>query len=182
MLKTLNGVFNDSISRYNIKVISVYLLWKVFHRFVVNSSGSMHVFWLHVVQLIGTFYAKVVAAVLRFLGEQVIQKGIGFQFYPSLRIVYVEEHCLALPAMLIFGSAIILYGCNGKAKLWFVLMGFCAIILLNILRLVFVGLSFQYFTNFYFSLNHSFIYVAITYTLIFLMIAYWMQKSKGWVS
>ena len=169
----------DSTWIYIVKLISAYFLWKILHYFLSTPTSSIHTYWRGIVHLVGGFYARVVAIFLRLLGEDITQSGIGFQFHPSLKIVYVEEHCLAFPAMIIFSAAIVLYEGNWKDKLWFVPMGLFAIVLINILRLIFIGLSFEHFSDFYFSINHSLIYVVITYALIFLMITWWIKRENG---
>lgn len=168
----------DTTWLYIIKLVGVYLLWKLFHHFLLSPSFVFYSSWETIVQVVGTWYAAATAVLLRLMGENVTQAGIGFQFHPSTKIVYVAEHCLAFPAMIVFSAAILFYQGSWKDKLWFIPMGLLAIIVINIFRLVFLGLTFEYFGNDFYQINHSYIYVFVTYSLIFLMIAWWMSRSS----
>lgn len=161
---------------FTVKLVAVYFIWKTVHHFLLETDFLLHPLWVNLVEKTGSLYAFSSAFILRLLNENVTQAGIGFQFHPSLKIVYVEEHCLAFPAMLIFSSAILFYEGNWREKLWFIPIGLLAIILINLVRLVALGLAFEYLGRFFFSINHSYVYVVITYSLILFMIIWWMDR------
>lgn len=168
--------FQDSTWLYSLSLVVVYLLWKVLHHYLRLPSFPLYAPWKTLVQVVGTWYAAAATPLLCMLGEQVTHVGITFQFHPSLRSVLVEEHCLAFPGMFIFTWAILLYKGAWKNKLWFIPLGLLGIVCINIIRLVFLGLTFEHFGALFFSINHSLIYVVVTYSLIFLMIYWWMEK------
>jgi exosortase/archaeosortase family protein len=172
-----NRIKNDTGLLFIFKLVGIYFFWKVLHHFLLLPSFVFHAAWVSMVKVVGTGYAYFTVILLRLLGENITQIGVGFQFHPSTKIVYVEEHCLGFPAMLIFSAAILLYSKGfWKEKLWFIPLGLLGIIFINIARLVFLGLAFENFSSFFFSINHSYVYVAVTYGLIFSMIYWWMKK------
>lgn len=159
-----------------LSLISVYLLWKLLHYYFTQSTGLIHHYWLSLVFKMGAFYAAITSFVLNIFDEPTIYRGITVFYLSTGRSIRVEDHCLAIPAMVIFTGSIMLFSGNWKNKLWFVPLGLFFIFIINLLRLVFVCVAFQHMSAVYYNIHHTLIYVIATYTVIFLMIAWWMKR------
>lgn len=159
-----------------VEIITVYLLWKLAHHFLVIPGSAMNGIWLHCIEVIGSFYAHITSAVLNVFGEQTIHNGIRIIYTNSGKNILVEDHCLAIPAIVVFVGSILLFTGSWKNKLWFLPLGVFGVFLINTVRLVFLSYTFEHFSTAFFDINHSFVYLVVTYTLIMLMIAWWMKR------
>jgi exosortase/archaeosortase family protein len=172
----LNNWRKDNANLFVINILLVYALWKAFAYYVKNSTGAIHVAWIKFIVFLGSVYAWATSLVLNAFGEDTVHNGIAI-FYPVLyRKITVEDHCLAIPATVIFTGTILLFTGSRKNKLWFIPMGILLIAMINVIRLVFLSYIFAHFSKEFFDINHSLIYVVLTYSLIFLMIVWWMRK------
>lgn len=103
--------------------------------------------------------------------------GININLLASNKQIWVEEHCLAIPAMVVFTGTVLAFKGSPKDKAWFIPVGLVGIIVINIIRLIFVSLAWVYLTPYFFNLHHSLIYAVITYGFIFLMLRWWMKRQ-----
>ena len=172
----LNSWRKDRANLFVLNIFVVYALWKAFAYYVKNSTGQVHTAWLNFIIYLGSAYAAATSFVLNVFGENTVHNGIAV-FYPVLyRRITVEDHCLAIPATVIFTGTILLFRGSWKNKLWFVPMGILFIAIINMLRLVSLCYIFAHYSQKFFDINHSLIYVVLTYSLIFLLIVWWMKK------
>jgi exosortase/archaeosortase family protein len=176
LASTKNKWIKDPANLFVLNMVVVYAAWKLFSFYVKCSDGYVHVAWIKFIIFLGTGYATVTSFILNILGERTMHSGIQILYPVQNRAIRVEDHCLAIPAMVIFVGTITLFRGNWKDKLWFIPMGIFFIAIINILRLIFVCETFVYFTRRFFEINHSVIYVVITYALIFILIIWWMKK------
>jgi len=158
-----------------VQMVLVYGSWKFLYYFIENSQGKFQEAWFSLVHHLSIFYANIAVGVLRFMGEVVRRDGIGIHFYQLSRVVDVEEHCLAIPAMYIFVFSITLFSGSWKNKLWFIPLGLLGIAFINVMRLVPLAFVFAHLPDQYFIFHHSFLFVAITYGLILAMVRIWMK-------
>jgi exosortase/archaeosortase family protein len=175
-INKLKSILNDRANLFVIKVVGVYAVWKLFHYYIQHSSGIPQQIWLTVIEKMGGFYAVITSAVLNIFGEETIRQGIKIVYIHSQNNIRVEDHCLAIPAMVIFTFSIALFNGTWKNKLWFIPLGLLGIFIINVIRLVSLSYIFEHFTRKFYDINHSLIYVVITYALVFLMIMWWMKK------
>ena len=161
-------------SRFVIILFSIYAIWKILLHFLLH--GIWKAEWKHITDAIGTAYAAASNQILHIMGENTTYYGNLVVFLDSTKTMGVEEHCDGIPAMLLFAGSILLFSGSWKNKLWFVPMGLAVIITINLIRIVFTCYAWEHFSKFYFELNHSFIYVVITYGAILWMINIWMNK------
>ncbi len=119
--------------------------------------------WAQFTFSFGLFYAHVTSPILKFLGEPNFTSGIHFFFdRPGGRWdMAVTEHCLAIPAMVIFSAIILAFPGSFKNKLWFIPLGVFFIFLINIVRLVFLCLVFVHYPYNIYSFFHKYVYVLI---------------------
>jgi len=170
---------NDRATLFVLNMFVVYALWKLFAYYVKHSSGFIHESWGKIIISLGSIYATVTSFILNLFGERTVQTGISV-FYPTEnKIIRVEDHCLAIPATIIFVGTIVLFKGDWRTKLWFIPFGILLIIIINLTRLAFLCYTFAHFSRHFFDINHSVIYVIITYALVFMMIVWWMRKFSG---
>lgn len=172
----IKRVWHNKANSFVIKIVGVYALWKAFHYWATKPDSLLHVQWLTLIETLGTFYASMTSAALNLLNQNTTSKGIEVIYLISNRHIRVEDHCLAIPAMVVFTFSILLFDGQWKHKFWFIPLGWLGIFLINLTRLMFVCYAFENFSQQFYEINHSFIYVFITYGLIFAMIMWWMKK------
>jgi len=172
------GIKNPA-NLFVLNMLVVYLLWKAFSYYQKHTHGFVHIKWQKIIVFLGGVYAAITSFILNIFGEYTLHNGFEV-FYPTQnKIIRIEDHCLALPATVIFVGTILLFKGDWRNKLWFIPLGILLIVIINLVRLVFVCETFVYFTKEFFEINHSVIYVIITYALIFLLIVWWMKKFAG---
>lgn len=159
-----------------LKIVLVYVAWKVFHHFTTIEGTALYYEWQKLSVFMGTAYAKVTAALLS-AGMRTGAEGININLLDYNKQIWVQEHCLAIPAMVVFAGTVLLFKGSWKDKLWFLPLGIAGIVCINIARLMFVSLAFVHLSAYFFNLHHSFIYAAITYGFIFLMLMWWMRHN-----
>lgn len=165
----------DEANLFVIKILAVYAGWKIIHYFLLHTVVAGHL-WLKLIDRLGSFYAGMSSAILNLTGEETYHTGISVVYQYSGRSILAEEHCLAIPAIVVFIGSILFFTGSWKNKLWFIPMGVFAVIVINTIRFVFLCYTFEHFSLSFFEINHSLIYVVITYSLIMLLIIWWMQK------
>lgn len=160
-----------------LKIIGVYAGWKVLHHFLSLPGSPLYTGWQHVTAAVGHWYAVAASAVLSAGGLASVAEGININLLASNRQIYVQEHCLAIPAMVLFTGVVFCFAGGLATKLRFIALGLTGIVLINILRLVFVSIAWVYCSERFFEINHSYIYVFVTYSFIFAMLAYYIKKA-----
>ena len=160
-------------------IFGTYTVWKFFSFYVKNTSGLAHECWIRFIIALGSAYAFVTSNILNFFGEKTISKGITV-FYPlPNKSILVEDHCLAIPVTIIFVGSIMGFSGPWKHKIWFIFMGVSLIILINIIRLVLLCYTFVHCSAYFFNINHSIVYVVVTYSLVFLLILWWVKQFSS---
>jgi exosortase/archaeosortase family protein len=158
-----------------IKIVLVYVVWKVFHGFAAMAGTPLNLFWIDLVFKVGTIYATCASFFLTLIGMKAVGTGITINLLESHRQVLVQDHCLAIPAMVVFAGSVMIFKGSLREKTWFVLAGLIGIFFINVIRLIFVSYTWVYFSQVFFEFDHSLIYVVFTYGFIFFMIARWMD-------
>jgi exosortase/archaeosortase family protein len=166
----------QSANLFVVNIVVIYLLWKAFAYMVKHTNGWIHEIWLGIVCYLGEAYAAVTSFILNMFWENTVRLGISVFFPLFNKLIRVEDHCLAIPATVIFVGSILSFTGSWRNKIWFVPMGVLMIVIINIIRLVLLCYIFAHFSKSFYEINHSLVYVVITYTLIFLLIVWWMKK------
>lgn len=163
------------------KIILSYALWKVFHHYAKATGTPLAAWWEDVVFRLGTIYAAITVPLVRPFMDAVYSSGIDIHMTAGqvVRIVMVQDHCLAIPAMVIFTATVIFFRGRWQDKLWFIPLGLLGVAVINLSRLVFVCLTFLYASDVFFKINHSVVYVLLCYTFIFAMLAWWIRRNRS---
>ena len=95
-----------------LKVFFVYGCWKALHAYLWRTTESMYA-WQAQLEGYGGLYATLTCTILKLLGFPAYAVGTTINITP-LHSTWVAEHCLAIPAMFVFGFSMLLF--KGKAK------------------------------------------------------------------
>jgi exosortase/archaeosortase family protein len=166
---------NDSIL-IPAKIITIYIVWKIFHHFATIEGTSLNTYWLLFCEYLGSVYAFVTSKILMLIGQKAYSGGINI-YLENQKEIWVQDHCLAIPAKVIFIGSILSFHGRWNEKLLFICIGLTGIVLINIARLLFVCLAWIYFPFYFFEMNHSVIYVVLCYGFIFFMIRWWINRQ-----
>ncbi len=167
--------FKDKGNRFLLQMAAVYLSWKCIYYLIENDKRQLHTWWTQLIQKLGAAYAEVTLVILKFMGESAIRVGSEIQYPAMQRVIQVEEHCLAIPAMYIYTMCILVFRGQWKNKLWFIPLGLLGIACINIGRLVVLSFVFAHLPEEYFIFHHSFLFIVFTYSLVLLLIRIWMK-------
>ncbi len=89
--------------------------------------------------------------------------------------IYVADHCLGIPSMVVFTLFILFFRGKTTHKLWYIPLGILGVFSINVLRVVGLGLLQKSSSAFFWEFNHSYTFLILTYGLIFLMIKHWID-------
>jgi len=159
-----------------LSIFFIYAVWKAFFYCVHHGDSRAVEYWGRFINFLGAEYAVASSLILNVFGECTTYKGISVIYHNPARIIRVEEHCLAIPATVIFVGTIALFRGDWKNKLWFIPFGVLLIIAINLIRLVFLCYIFAHYTRNFFDINHSMVFVIITYSLVFSLFMLWITK------
>ncbi|MBI1193708.1 MAG: hypothetical protein GC205_11125 [Bacteroidetes bacterium] len=158
-----------------VKIVVIYGIWKIF-QFTVDHTPALLNIW----NTWTTWYSHVVSTAcnksLELFGYE-----MNYHYRQAVYIVgtegfYVLEHCLAIPATLIFGAFIAVYQGPIKHKLWYIPLGMVGVQLINLLRLFLLALLQKHAPARFFDFNHSITALVFQYGLVFLMVVFWMRR------
>ena len=161
-------------AEFIVKMAIVYACWRTFKYFGEKDDNFLWGSWFWFKNFIGDSVVASAAAILSAAGYELT-------YYKRLitleggRGIYFADLCLGIAPMVIFSGFIISYGNNLKNKLWFIPMGLMFIHVINIFRIIALVLIQAYYLQ-YFKFAHDYLYVVITYGLIFLLVMWWMDK------
>ena len=160
-----------------LKLVFVYVAWRIFHHLTNIKSTPLFYFWKQFCLMLGSWYAAAVSSLLSFFGISSSSIANKIFLLESLKEIRVTEHCLGIPAMLFDTESVLVDKASLKDKLWFVTLGLLGIICINYFRIFFLCLAWLYFSQQFYDLHHSVIWVVITYSFIFMMVVWWINRS-----
>ena len=155
------------------KMAIVYACWRTFKYFGEKDDNFLWGGWFWLKNVLGD---SVTASAAYLLTEA----GYELTYYKRLITVegssgiYFADLCLGIAPMVIFSGFILSYGNNWKNKLWFIPLGVLLIHGINIFRMIALILIQVHYPR-YFKLAHEYVYVVVTYGIIFLLVIWWMN-------
>ncbi|MBS1619859.1 MAG: exosortase/archaeosortase family protein [Bacteroidetes bacterium] len=168
--------------RFNIpvKIVGSYVLWKVFHHFAKMPGTVLGTWWERLVFKLGAYYAVITVPFVRPFMDHAFARGIGIYMTAGQTIkgVLVQDHCLAIPSMVVFTATIIFFRGPLRDKVWFIPLGLLGIVAINTARLAMVCLAFLYNSPYYFEINHSVFGLILLYGFVFMMLAWWIRRHR----
>ncbi len=156
------------------KMLLVYIGWKLF-RYGADNITVLNFYWRKLSDIVAQWEINIAVPLLRiFLNEKITVYSRNILLEKSVA-VYVADHCLGLSAMFIFTAFVLVIEGNVKHKIWFIPLGIFLIAFINAIRVAALCYIFKYAPE-WFDFNHSYVYVALTYGAIFLMLMWWMER------
>jgi exosortase/archaeosortase family protein len=171
-MKKLSLLLHDKGITFGLKIIFVYLCWKVFAFF---THGTM--WWLAFTDYVGHQYAILVAGMLVAMGDKADVVGININFTNGF--IAVCDLCLAFPAMFVYTGSIIIFPGAWQNKIWYIPLGWLIIVIINILRMLLVCYAWIHWSSFYFNLHHTVIGLGIFYGITLALIVLWTRRFSG---
>lgn len=156
-----------------LSVIGSYLIWKLCsylleqfepHWWIVFQD-SVAGLLIGVAVFISDFFFSISS---QFFGRNI--------FIPNTPGIYVANHCLGIPAMVVFSLIILSFGGALKHKLWYIPVGVFGILFINCIRIVGLVVLMKRSSPFFWELNHKYALLILTYGFIFWMVKVWMDK------
>ena len=158
-----------------LEVLFIYLLWKLFLYWVNKPSSLFHSDWMDFNDWLAAHTVLLAAIILKhILGYGLVYNGRNI-IITGTEGLYVANHCLGVPPAVIFAGFIIAYGGRWLYKFWYIPFGIFCIYLINVLRVVALGITEVCCYKVFFELAHSWVYVVLCYGMFFLLITWWMN-------
>ncbi|MCS6933665.1 MAG: exosortase/archaeosortase family protein [Chitinophagales bacterium] len=175
LIKRIKELWNDRGNRFVIQVVGIYLCWKLLYYIIENDKGIVRIFWLKLVKGMGVLYAEITHRLLLMMSVPNERIAHAVKHTESQKAITIDEHCLAIPAMFIFSACIAVFSGSWRNKIWFIPLGVLGIAGINIARVTVLAFVHFYLPDIYFIFHHSFAFIIITYSLVFLLIRFWMK-------
>jgi exosortase/archaeosortase family protein len=157
-----------------LKVIGVYAAWKALHAYLWRTPESMYA-WHQKLAGYENLYASLTCYILRILGYPSYADGNVINI-DTQHSTWIAEHCLGIPAMVVFGFSLMLFKGKASEKAWFIPLGIAFIFCLNVFRLVSLSVLMTMVSEMTYQVYHRYIFLVITYGAILLMVMWWMDR------
>lgn len=164
---------NRGLVRFLVSAFIFLVIWVLMTTFAPRLVADMHYAIIKPQADISAFF-------LRVFGYEVDQDYLvnGCEariVFAGAGAICIGSGCSGLELFLLFLGFILLMRGRLKDKLWFVPLGFLAILVLNIIRIVVLSVIF-YHTPQYLEFNHKYTFVIIVYGAIFGLWVLWVNK------
>jgi exosortase/archaeosortase family protein len=174
--KKIRSFFTDRANLFVLNIFLVYAAWKVFSYYVKHTNGYVRIGWDKFVYFLGIIYASAASGLLNLFGQRTFRSGIVVFFERDHANLRIEDHCLAIPATIVFIGSVILFRDNWQSKFWFIPLGIACIFFINLLRIAALCILFEYYSAQFFAINHKVVSVVLSYGLIMALIVWWMRR------
>lgn len=164
-----------SAGLFLLKTAAVYLLWKAF-TYSMEHVPALTPHWDAFRDTVGAWLAQAVRFVVcDLLGYEGRAYGRVFVIAGTNGIA-IKNSCIGISAMVIFAGLIAVYPGRTVHKLWYIPLGMVLVQASNLFRLVSLSIMQKYSSEAFVQFNHGYTYLIITYSFIFLLVAYWFNK------
>lgn len=158
-----------------LKTAAVYVLWKVF-TYTMEHVPALSPRW--------DLFRDQIGAALAGTTKFIVCDLLGFEGQAYGRVFMIEgtngiiikNSCIGLSAMVIFAGLIAVYPGRWKHKLWYIPLGMLLVQGSNLFRLVGLAIMQKYSSEAFVRFNHGYTYLIITYSFIFILVAWWFNK------
>lgn len=167
-------LFSSEELFFFLKVIGVYAAWKALHAYLWRTPESMYA-WHQQLAGYENLYASMTCSILRLLGYPSYADGNVINIDPQ-HSTWIAEHCLAIPAMVVFGFSLMLFKGKVGEKVWFIPLGIVFIFFINLFRLVSLSVLMTKVSEMTYQVYHRYVFLIIIYGAILLMVMWWMDR------
>ena len=163
---------------FAIKLLGAYGIWKLLYYLLESKEIPQ---WL----AFKDWTAIITIRMAAWMCTHMIGLSVVFNdrniYADGTRGVFLADHCLAIPAVVIFALFILFYTGRRQDKAWFIPLGTIAIFLINSFRIAGLAYFQKYYSALFFTFIHNYVYLIFTYGLIFLLIVWWVEifANKG---
>lgn len=154
-------------------VVGAYGLWKVLSFFLEYFEP---IWWKQIQNFLASKMVMLSSTILRSIFDVSLKYNSRNILIDDAPGIYVADHCLGIPAMVVFSILIAVFPGRLINKIWFIPAGILGIFLINTARTVGLGVLQKYSSPYFWELNHSYTFLILTYGLVFLMVKFWMDK------
>jgi len=188
-----------------LRMTLIYGLWKLFqwtggfytHWYHSGSGlvGQLHELFRSAYDNLIYYTGKILLEISHFVINDILGiwcgKALEWRQYKGLPVefrvlwlqgakgIFIADSCLGIAPMIVLAGAIIAYPGKWYHKIWFIPLGMLAAQGGNIFRIIGLTLIQKYIpVKLLFTLSHSYVYLAICYSIVFLFIRWWI-KSFG---
>jgi exosortase/archaeosortase family protein len=158
-----------------LKVALVYAFWRLLKYTGETYPGFLWGGWAKFHDVLGNLLASSNSFLLNLLGVKHLHINREIFVEGAANAIYFGDLCLGIAPMFIFSGIILAFGDNHTDKLWFIPMGVFFIYLINVFRLLALLLIHARLYS-YFDFAHDYLYMVVTYGLIFLLVMWWMNR------
>lgn len=155
-----------------VKLLGAYAIWKLVY-YVLETRDPA--WWEQFKNYVAAHTVQFAA----WLANNILQVPSGFNSRNILvegkSGIFLADHCIGIPAYVVFSLFIAIYSGRWINKLWFIPLGICGIFLINSSRIAALAYLQKNYSEGFFQFNHSYTYVLTTYGLIFLFIIWWVE-------
>jgi exosortase/archaeosortase family protein len=170
MLQRIRILWQDKAVSFVLRLLAVYMLWKLFHHFA-HSTAWWHAF----TDQQGHFIAIVTAQINTWLGLAT-QVDRYYLLLPLNRYIGIEDHCLAIPAMVVLGGTLLLLPGRWRDKAWFIPTSVGILLLVNLTRFIILSFLLVYTWYSFWEFVHSWVYVVVFYGIDMLLFMRWIDR------
>lgn len=167
----MNKLVNEPIVKFLTIGFILYLSWLALYEWWIHPAG-----WADSAIINNTI--SISASVLEFLGYEVEHNNnrmIGVKGTPGL---FIGDSCNGISLFALYSIFLIAFPGKLVSKLIFIPAGILVIHLLNVLRVVVLGIILTYsyeWTEF----NHTYTFTILIYAFIFFTWIYWINNYSG---
>ncbi len=164
---------NKELIRFLASALALLTIWVVATTFFPGFIHDMH---YHIIKP----QADIAAFFLRLMGYEIDQdymvNGCEARLvFAGSGSICVGTNCSGLELFLLFFGFILLMRGKWIDKMWFIPAGFLVILLLNIIRIIALGIIYYHAPE-YLDFNHKYTFVIIVYGAIFGLWVFWVKK------
>lgn len=174
-IKSVDRQAARSALLFLVKTVAVYALWKAF-TYSMEHVPALIPHWDLFRDAMGAGLANSTKFIVcDLLGYEGRAYGRVFQLEGTNGII-IKNSCIGLSAMVIFAGLIAVYPGRWKHKLWYIPVGMLLVQGSNLFRLVSLAIMQKYSSEAFVQFNHGYTYLIITYSFIFILVAWWFNK------
>ena len=189
MYQKIKDQVNELIKKYKLeafKEVAVFAIITLAIHFVYNFWANRHflLFGIHVIPREAFAWS---ATQVYFISKWVLfhifmLKNSGVDetltiYFPHKGFIEVVLGCSGLKQLIQFALLFLIYPGPWKHKLWYIPMGIVIVYIVNVFRIVGLGLLLQW-NGTYFDLVHDYVFRPFFYVVIFALWVIWVEKFE----
>lgn len=159
--------------RFVISVVGAYGAWKLLSFFLEYLEP---IWWKQIQNFLASKMVMLSSIILHSIFDVSLKYNSRNILIDGAPGIYVADHCLGIPAMVVFSILIAIFPGKLTNKIWYIPAGVLSIFFINTFRTVGLGVLQKHSSPYFWELNHSYTFLILTYGLVFLLVKFWMDK------